>query len=179
MTANSFRFLHGGLVLSLALALVSCGPGRNQFPPACPTPGLVKPLSELTRYRGATQDMRDLVIRAHITNITGKCEPGDNNTVVATAQAVVDLTRGPAMVGDTYDIPLFLAVTDSDAIRDKYLTAMRIEFPRNVDTARFLSEPVRMVLPVSAEKSGAAYGIVAGFQLAPEEVAAWRRNNRR
>src|ERR1051326_2584506 len=167
------------LVPLLALGLMSCGPGRNQFAPACPVPGLVKPLTDLARYRGDSRDMRELVIRAHISDVTGKCEPGDDNQVVATALVKIDVTRGPAMAGVSYDIPLFVAVTDSGAVLDKHLTAMRIEFPRNVDSATFQSEPVRMELPVSAQKSAAAYGIIAGFQLSPEEVAAWRKNNRR
>jgi len=29
--------------------------------------------------------------------------------------------------------------------------------------------PVQLVLPVSPQKSGAAYGIIVGFQLSPEE----------
>src|ERR1022692_3957885 len=83
--------------LLVALTLGSCGPARDQFAPACPIPGLVKPLAELNRYRSGTQDYRDLVIRARIGNVVGKCEPGDNkNTIVTTVQLLVDATRGPA-----------------------------------------------------------------------------------
>jgi hypothetical protein len=42
-----------------------------------------------------------------------------------------------------------------------------------------MSREVRMEIPITPQKSGAAYGIVGGFQLTPEEVAAWRNNNRR
>jgi hypothetical protein len=166
-------------LLPIVLAAGSCGPARNQFAPVCPIPGLVTPLSELTRYRGASQDIRDLIIRAKINNVVGKCEPGDGDTVLAKAQVVIDLTRGPAMEGLKYELPLFIAVTDADAIRDKTLFALKVEFERNADTARAVSPEVKMELPVTAEKSGAAYGIIAGFQLTPEEITAWRRNNRR
>jgi len=171
--------LRTAILVIAALALASCGPGRNQFAPACPVPGLVKPLADLARYRGPSQDIRDLVIRARITDITGKCEPGDNNdAIVATAQVVVEATRGPAMQGDALTVPVFLAVTDADGIRDKKSFSLAVVFPHNVDAARAVSDAIRMEIPVSPTKSGAAYGIIAGFQLTPEEVAAWRRDNR-
>lgn len=177
MRARFFRVVPP---LLTALVLGSCGPQRNQFAPACPVPGLVRPLTELTRYRGGSQDIRELVIRARIIDITGKCEPGsDNSTVVTTAQVVVEATRGPAMQGDAIGLPVFVAVSDSGAVLDKILFTMPVEFARNVDTVRAASREIRMEIPVTPQKSGAAYGIVGGFQLSPEEVAAWRRNNRR
>jgi hypothetical protein len=180
MQALSCRLLRTQTLLLLALVLASCGPPRNKFAPACPVPGVVKPLAELARYRGTSQDIRDLVIRARISNIVGTCEPGDDpNTVVAKAQVVIDLTRGPALQGQTYVLPLFVAVTDANAIRDKTLIGLSVEFTPNVDVARALSQEVRMELPVTPEKSAAAYGIIAGFQLTPDEVAISRRNNPR
>jgi hypothetical protein len=167
-------------LLLIALALGSCGPAKDQFAPACPIPGLVKPLADLARYRSGAQDYRDLVIRAQITDIVGKCEPGDNkNTIVTTAQVVVDATRGPAMQGDALTLPVFVAVTDAGGVRDKTLFSLPIVFAPNVDTARATSNEIRMEIPVSPQKSGAAYGIIGGFQLTPEEVAAWRRNHPR
>jgi hypothetical protein len=166
--------------LLAALALGSCGPARDQFAPACPIPGLVKPLAELTRYRTGAQDYRDLVIQAQISNVVGKCEPGDTkNTIVATAQVVVDATRGPAMEGDALTVPVFIAVTDEGGVRDKKLFSLPVVFAHNVDTAQAVSNEIRMEIPVTPQKSGAAYGIIGGFQLTPEEVAAWRRNNHR
>jgi hypothetical protein len=164
------------VALPIVLMAVSCGPARDQFAPACPIPGLVAPLAEIIRYRGGTQDYRNLVIRARVSDIVGKCEPGDDkNTIVATAQIVVDATRGPAMQGDALTLPVFVAVTDVGAVRDKSLFSLAVTFAQNVDTARVMSKEIRMEIPVTPEKSGAAYGIIGGFQLAPEEVAAWRR----
>ena len=180
MRSRVLRFLPP---LLIALALGSCGPQKDQFAPACPVPGLIKPLAELNRYRPGSQDVRDLIVRARIVDITGKCEPGEDKatTVVATAQVVIEVLRGPAMEGENYDLPVFVAVSDtaSGSILDKTLFTMPIEFTRNVDLARATSKEVRMEIPISPQKSGAAYGIIAGFQLTPDEVAAWRRNNRR
>jgi hypothetical protein len=161
----------------LALGLTSCGPGKGQFAPACPVAGLVRPLSELSRYRGASRDLRELVVRARIVDITGDCEPGDNNSVVTTARVVVDALRGPAMQGDAIQLPVFVAVTYGGAIYDKTLFWLPIEFPPNVDGARATGNAVRMEIPVTQQQSAAAFGIIAGFQLTPEEIAAWRRAN--
>ena len=38
--------------------------------------GLLKPLAELTRYRAGSQDLRDLIVRARIVDIVGRCQPG-------------------------------------------------------------------------------------------------------
>jgi hypothetical protein len=176
----SFRW-HGVVALPLlALILASCSSQRNVFAPACPVPGLVRPLAELTRYQTGSRDIRDLVVRARIIDITGKCEPGDDNgTVVTHVQVVVDVARGPGLQGDGISLPVFVAVSDAGAIRDKILFTLPVVFPRNVDTTRAAGQEIRMEVPVSAQKSGAAYGIIAGFQLSPEEVAAWRRDNAR
>jgi hypothetical protein len=167
-------------LMLIAFALASCGPTKGQFAPACPVPGLVRPLAELSRYRGSSTDLRELVVRARVVDVTGNCEPGDNaNTVVTHVQVVIEATRGPAMQGDAVQLPVFIAVTDSGAIYDKMLFWLPVTFTKNIDTARAASEEVRMEIPVTQQKSAAAYGIIGGFQLSPEEIAIWRRDNPR
>jgi hypothetical protein len=174
------RCLRALTLVLLAFGLASCGPSKGQFAPACPVPGLVKPLAELSRYRGTSTDIRELVVRARIVDITGSCEPGDGaNSVVTTAKVLVDAMRGPAMQGDAISLPVFVAVTDSGAIYDKTLFWLPVEFPPNVDTAHASGQEVRMEIPITQQKSAAAYGITAGFQLTPEEIAIWRRDNPR
>lgn len=180
MRVAPFRCFGVVALLLVALILVSCSSQRNVFAPACPTPGLVRPLAELARYQGGSRDIRDLIVRARIIDITGKCEPGDDsNTVVTHVQVVVESARGPAMQAEGIALPVFVAVTDTGAIRDKILFEVPVVFPRNVDTARAAGQEIRMEIPVTPQKSGAAYGIIAGFQLTPAEVAAWRRDNPR
>jgi hypothetical protein len=67
-----------------------------------------------------------------------------------------------------------------DAIQDKKLFYLPVEFPPNVDTARAASPEIRMEIPVThTENRVRRTAMIAGFQLTPEEVAAWRRNNPR
>jgi hypothetical protein len=178
MQIRLLRCLRVTAPVLVGLFAASCGPGKGQFAPACPTPGLVRPLTELSRYRGSSTDLRELVIRARIVDITGNCEPGDNaNTVVTHAQVMIEATRGPAMQGDAIQLPVFVAVTDSGTIYDKTLFWLPVTFTQNIDTARASGKEVRMEIPVTAQKSAAAFGIIAGFQLTPEEVAIWHRDN--
>jgi hypothetical protein len=178
MQTRLLRLLLQVAPASILLVLGSCGPEKGKFAPACPVPGLLKPLVELARYRGDSKDFRNLIIRARIVDIVGKCMPGDNaDTVVTTVQVVVDATRGPAMAGNVVGLPVFVAITEGDAIGDKALFSLVVEFPSNVDTTRVASKEIRMEIPVTPQKSAAAYTLVAGFQLAPAEVAQWRRDN--
>jgi hypothetical protein len=73
-------------------------------------------------------------------------------------------------------VPFFLAVTEAGRILDKKVYQTDIVFPPNVDTVTLSSLPVHMVFPVSATKSGAAYTVLAGFQLTQAELAVNRRN---
>ena len=160
------------------LLVAACAPGRAQFAPICPVPGLVKPLAELVRYRGGSRDVRDLEVRARIADIAGTCKPGQADTVRATVKVVADVFRGPALTGDEYRLPAFVAVTEGGDIRDKTLFWLPVEFPRGRDSVRVSSAEIELELPVSQSRTAAAYGIVAGFQLTPEEVEAFRRYRR-
>lgn len=164
-------------ILFMALLLASCA-ARPQFAPACPVPGLVKPLSELTRYRNGVPDIGQLVIQARIADIQGSCKPGEAGAIAVSARVAIDAMRGPAMTGRVYELPVFVAVTDAQGVRDKVIYNLKLEFPANIDRAAATSPEIAMSLPVTQQKSGAAYGIVAGFQVTPDEREALRRGRR-
>jgi hypothetical protein len=158
--------------------LAACGPDRNEFAPACPKAELVPALSDAIAFAGPGpgHDLTDLVYQAGIANVRGKCQKGDGkNQLAVTVAVVVSVQRGPAMKGRDFDIPLFLAVTDDDQVRDKKVFPVHMTFPPNVDRLTVTSPDIEMTMPVSAEKSGLAYKIIAGFQLSPEQLAANRQ----
>jgi hypothetical protein len=167
------------LVVGLLTLLDGCGPGKDQFAPTCPRADLVWQAADLSRYRdesgGGLKDIRDLILAGRILGIDRaqtKCMPGATSTELAADVAViVQLTRGPAMDGRVADVQYFLAVTENGNILDKQVYHSPVVFPANVDQVTLSSQVVHMVFPVSATKSGAAYTVLTGFQLTPEELA--------
>ena len=139
-------------LVALLPVLAGCGPERNAFAPACPTP-----------------------LQARVVRIDGSCVDGDKRgTVASTLSITLEATRGPAMTGKSIDLPLFMAVADGESIRDKRSYAARITFDGTLDRVSVSTPPIDLQLPVTATKSAAAYSVIAGFQLSPEEVAANR-----
>ena len=79
------------------------------------------------------------------------------------------------MQGREADVPVFLAVTEGDTIRDKKVFPVHVVFPPNVDRLAMNSGDIDLGLPVSPQKSGNAYAVIAGFQLTPDELATNRK----
>ena len=162
----------------LLLPLIGCGPGRNQFAPVCPTARLVPTLADLTRYAGLgpTHDLRDLILQARVVSVQGRCQAGDDKSLLpAVVQISISVQRGPAMQGRDADVSVFLAVAEGETVRDKKVYPVHVQFPPNVDRLLISSGDINLDLPVSKQKSGASYGIIAGFQLSPDELAVNRQ----
>ena len=79
------------------------------------------------------------------------------------------------MQGREADVAVFLAVAEGQTVRDKKVYPVHVLFPPNVDRLLISSGDINLDLPVSKQKSGASYGIIAGFQLSPDELAVNRR----
>ncbi|MEA2740807.1 MAG: hypothetical protein QOH05_4114 [Acetobacteraceae bacterium] len=165
-------------VPALLLPLAACGPARNAFAPLCPTPRLIPALADVTRYSGPgpTHDVTDLVLQARVVAVNGSCSAGDDTSrLPAKVQVSISILRGPAMKDRDADVPVFLAVTQGDEVRDKKVFPLHLTFPPNVDRLTITSPAIDMDLPISSSTSGAAYSIIAGFQLSPDELAANRQ----
>jgi hypothetical protein len=172
------RFFRCVMITALLVPLFGCGPARNEFAPLCPTARLEPELAQLTRYAGAgpAHDLTDLIVQARVTAVNGECAAGDNKAILpAKLQIAISVQRGPAMKGRETDVPVFLAVTEGETVRDKKLFDVHVVFPPNVDRLTMKSAEIDLNLPVSNEKTGAAYVIYTGFQLSPDELAANRR----
>jgi hypothetical protein len=176
--SSRLRFAVRLCVPVLLLPQFGCGPDRNTFAPLCPSARLVPALADVTRYAGPgpAHDVTDLILQARVVAVDGSCEAGDDASVLpAKVKVSLSIRRGPAMQGREADVPVFLAVTEGDNVRDKKVFPLHLTFPSNVDQLTITSPEINLDLPVSANKSGAAYGIIAGFQLTPDELAANRQ----
>ena len=159
------------LIAALLPLLSDCGPARNEFAPSCPGTAILGDAADFSLYRGPGRDLTDLVLQARIVSISGNCKKGDDKNHIAVAASIgVDLTRGPGMNGREADVPIFLAVVQGDAILDKQVIRMRSIFPSNVDRVTLTPGEVDLSLPVTADKTGASYTLLAGFQLTPDQL---------
>jgi hypothetical protein len=172
-----FRWIAlAGLTATLLPMLADCGPARNQFAPVCPNQAILGDASNMNVYRasatqGPARDLTDLVVSGRIVSIHGTCQPGGNSRQLAVAVAVnVELTRGPAMQGNGVTVPVFVAIAEGDTVLDKHGYLMHATFPSNVDRVTLTPGELDLTLPVSAGKSGAAYTLLAGFQLTPDQL---------
>lgn len=183
--AGSVRRVLFILLVPVMSGLAGCSGGDvNAFPPACPRASIVGDAADLTRYRSDSagqggQDLTDMVFDARITGVSGKCVRGDPGTLDVTATVGMELMRGPAMRGRAEDVPFFVAVSEGERILDKQVYRIHAEFPANTDRVRITSENVNVALPVERAKSGAAYDLLVGFQLTPDELAFNRRRGPR
>jgi hypothetical protein len=182
------RLLRRGLAIlfiPLLAGLAGCGGGDlNAFPPACPRAAILGDAADLTRYRPdhagqGGQDLTDMVFDGRITGVSGKCARGGEDTLEVTATVNIELMRGPAMVGRVGEVPFFVAVAEGQRLLEKQVFRLKAEFPANTDRLRLTSETVNLTLPLERGKSGAAYDLLVGFQLSPDELALNRRRGPR
>ena len=167
------RWLFSLAVIAAPLSwLAGCGPTRNQFAPPCPGQAILGDAADFEAYRGTGHELVDLVVRGRIVGMQGSCREGEKKTELAvTVSLGVAVERGPAMQGRETDVPLFLAVTEGETILDKRIYRMHVVFPSNIESVTLTPGEANLTLPVSQSKSGAAYTILAGFQLTPDELA--------
>ena len=164
---------------AMLVPLFGCGPGRNEFAPLCPSAVLVPALADLTRFApdhpGQGHDLTDLVVQARVIRVDGSCAATDSpTTLAAKVQISISVQRGPAMVGRETDVDVFVAVVQGDDVRDKQVLPVHLVFPPNVDRMNLTSQVVDLALPVGDGVNGAAYKVIAGFQLTPDELATNR-----
>jgi hypothetical protein len=173
--SNLARAPRAALSAALLSLLAGCGPPLNQFAPPCPGQAILGDAADFDIHRSGAGDLTDLVLHGRIIGIQGSCKAGSKKDQLAvTVQLGVEVTRGPAMTGREADVPVFIAVADGTTIIDKRAVTMRVVFPSNVDRVALSPGEMTLVLPVSPQKSGVAYTILGGFQLAPDQMGRYR-----
>jgi hypothetical protein len=171
MTVPPTRLLAAASLPVALLALASCGgQDPDRFPPPCPQPSIPRDLGDLHIFRGAGRDITDNVLDGRITGISGACTRDTTATTVVTLSVGLILTRGPANPSRVADVAYFVAVSDGDTILDKRIYTLRAEFPPNTERLRLEGDEIQLRLPVTAQKTAAAYRVSVGFQLTPAEL---------
>lgn len=176
---------HGLWAATMLLALAGCGggPRGDDLLVSCPTTGLLPEAVDLTRYReGALPDLTNLALDARLVGIeNGRCSRSrDDRTIVIQFGIIIQAERGPAASTRSLNIPLVVGVTGPDGrLLNRQSFTQPVSFPVNSTRTRVTSEPIELVLPVSATRRGRDYSVVVGFLLTEQELAANRRRGPR
>jgi hypothetical protein len=165
--------------LALLGLLAACSSPDDKFPPACPSLALVPDAADLSRFDGSGLDVTDLIVRARITAVPAKCEPGDKRGIVrATLHVDADFTRGPGAHAGALSVNYFVALMEGARVLREQDFAFTPSFAANVGRASVHGEDIELLLPVSKTKSAASYRVFVGFRLSPEELAYNRAHAR-
>ena len=161
------------------LALSACSAPGSGFAPACPQTGILKDGADLTRFRGTGADLTDMVVDGRITGLAGKCALDDETHLRTSVAVRMDLARGPASTSRKAMVTYFVSVSRGNTILDKRDFAIPVTFQENNDHVTLTTDEVDLVVPVNDKVSGAAYRVLVGFQLTPQELAFNRRRGAR
>jgi hypothetical protein len=165
--------------VAVAASVAGCGDNQPKFAPACPGLSLLRDAADLTRFRPGGRDVTDMVLDARITAVPAACSNGGPNKVKATLNVTTEVARGPAARGRTADFTYFVAVTEGGRVLDEQDYPVRATFPANTEHVVLTGDDIDLVLPVTREKSAAAYQIYVGFRLTPDELAYNRKRGPR
>jgi hypothetical protein len=168
--AHPARFA-GPLLAASLLGLAACtDKAAEKFGPPCPTTAILRDAADLHRYRGSGRDIIDNELDGRITAISGSCVRDGDSIVAATIAISMELVRGPVAGSRIADVAYFIAVLDGDRILEKRVYSLNPEFPPNTDRLRLTGESIELRVPVTPQKTAAAYRITVGFQLTPHEL---------
>ena len=164
-------------VFPLLAALGGCGPGRDEFAPACPVARPLPAAEHLLRYRNPTspggRDPAELEVSGLLLGVDGKCRPGDTaNTLTASMTLRMQLEPGPAAPAGGVDVPYFVAVAQGERILTKRVFYTHVDVPAGHAPVVLTSDPIAVKLPLGPKQTGADYTIWVGFQLTQAEFTA-------
>jgi hypothetical protein len=159
------------VAVTLAAAALAGCTQPDKFAPACPQLTLLGDAADLTRFRPSGQDITDMVLDARITAVPAACSSIDRKTVKATLNVTMEFNRGPAASGPDAALRYFVAVTEDSRILDEQDYGLSTTFPTNVDRVTVTGQDITLDLPVTPDRSAAAYKVYVGFRLTPEQLA--------
>jgi len=162
-----------------AVALLGGCDNPEKFAPPCPSLAFLRDAADLTRFVSTGRDITDMVLTARLTAVPASCQRDaeDPSKVIASLRVSATIMRGPAAKERTADLVYFVAVTENDKVLNERSFPLRVTFPPNSDRVNVTDDEVDLRLPVSRNKSAAAYRIYVGFRLTPDELAYNRRRD--
>jgi len=146
--------------------------GSSKPPLPCPQAQVVPGADTVTIFRdGPGRDLVDVTFEGVLTAVSGECQYVDDDAAVNVSLVLqIDATKGPAAQSRKQDFPFFVAIADrTGKIITKKIFSSPIEIPEDRRRAA-VQEQIDQHIPLSGNKTGADYVIVAGFQLTQEQL---------
>ena len=184
MRRHAFKTV-GRVALALAAAalLASCRSPKYletvKLKPVCPQVAVLGDADRLTEFnRQAGQDITDIAFDARLMGVKGSCQFDDDDQKVTLVMDVqFSATRGPSYRDGGTNLSYFVATLD-DA--KNVIGRQQFDLP-----VRFGSEQVRIegaeqlseTYAVKKDTLGAAYQVLVGFVLTPDQLT-WNRSHR-
>jgi hypothetical protein len=181
------------IVVALALVLSACGSAQEGFDRVsmlwseptilpCPRFKIMADLAQLVKFRaGPGHDLVDVDVEGQISNVNLAClskidKKTHEGNMEVEVMVQVAAWRGPANKTRTATCPYFIVVTDLNETilypekSSPETFKVRIEFPGNQTSAKFVGETVVLKLPIYKMISQKDYIIYIGFQLTREQI---------
>lgn len=163
--------LRVSLLLALAVALPACS-STKEPPKPCPQIAIVRLLDRLEDYgQDAADDARLVGVGAMPRYDNGKCEYEDDGVEVTFNLSLV-AEKGPGLGSKRLGFPYFVSLVDPDnKVIGKEMMMAEFTFEDDKKPA-FISQPVRVFIPLEAGKDAAGYRVLSGFQLTETQIKA-------
>jgi hypothetical protein len=166
------RVLLGFLI---AVTLSACGQKyleQVKLTPICPRVAILGDTERLTQFvSGPSQDLTDIAFDARLSQPVGSCQFDEGKQkVTLTIDVPFSAARGPAYRGPT-KISYFVAtLDDARNVMGREQFDLLVNIPKDqtrVDATEQLTESYT----IKKESLGAAYQVLVGFVLSPEQLA--------
>lgn len=167
------------LLVSAAALLAGCGVnfgGDNAAigpAPLCPRVVRVGDAVSLTRFQGASRDVKDVLFQAQVGEVASGCSYVSESSKIRinmTMRVQTIASRGPALEGDTAEFQYWVAVARIDGeVLNRDAFDVEIELSGNVTRAQSVDELEQVIFLRSGE-AGDNYVVYVGLVLTPDEV---------
>ncbi|MBI1208489.1 MAG: hypothetical protein GC191_14550 [Azospirillum sp.] len=164
----------------LGLTAAGCGstPAKDkavETADGCPKVSILRDAAQITLFRaGPGRDLTDVAARGALVDFHGKCEIEDDGAAINFDLALV-AEKGPALSGNRVNFEYFVAIVGPARQQLKKETfSTTVEFASN-ESRSGSKEELYQKIPLVGGQSAAAYQILVGFQLSPEQLAFNRK----
>lgn len=164
-----YRRLAMVAVLALPVVLGGCFGKTSAENLTCPSSSAVQGLDVAPQFGpGPGRTRNDVTAAARILAVKASCSQDDKG-IRADVVVAFSVVRGSPQVQNTQFTYFVAVVNSANAILNKQMFAVPVHFAGN-ETFLAMNDNITVHLPVKRPGAGADFGILAGFQLTPDQI---------